>query len=349
MSSPMPSKKAVRILRKGTVIPAHPLALDARRRLDERRQVALTRYYIAAGAGGIAVGVHTTQFEIHDSKVGLYRPVLELASETAGKSASETIVKIAGICGNTRDAVREAREARDYGYDMGLLSLGAFRNAPEAKLLDHSRAVADIIPLFGFYLQPLAGGRTLSFRFWQQFFRIENAVAVKIAPFNRYSTLDVIRALITSGREKEIALYTGNDDSIVADLVTPYEFYGKRVRMAGGLLGHWAFWTRRAVELLEKIKELRRGKEIPCSLLKKSFQITDSNSAIFDAANNFRGCIPGINEMLRRSGLLKGIWCINPAETLSPGQKEEIDRVYLAYPHLRDDSFVRENIDTWLR
>lgn len=346
---PAPSKEIMKLLREGTVIPAHPLALNEKRKIDERRQKALTRYYVSAGAGGIAAGVHTTQFEIHDKKTGLYKPVLELAAETL-KENKRRIIKIAGICGNTRQAVEEATTAKEYGYDIGLLSFTALKNASLNDLLAHSRAVAEIIPLFGFYLQPAVGGRILSFDFWRRFLEIENVVAVKMAPFNRYFTIDVVRALIETGREKEITLYTGNDDSIVYDLVTPFEFNGKQVRIAGGLLGHWAFWTKKAVELLDRIKPLvSTGKDIPADILKESAEITDCNSAVFNAANKFKGCVPGINEMLRRAGLLEGTWCINPEEKLSPGQKDEIDRIYRSYPHLRDDAFVQKNLDTWLR
>jgi hypothetical protein len=347
--STLQKEELKKILQAGAVIPAHPLALNSRRKLDEKKQRALTRYYVAAGAGGIAVGVHTTQFAIHDKKVGLYKPVLEIAAETL-RETGKKIIKIAGICGDTKQAVEEAETAKGYGYDAGLLSLTALKDAPIQKLLAHSITVAEVIPLFGFYLQPAVGGRRLGFDFWRRFFEIENVVAVKIAPFNRYYTLDVIRALVESGREKEIALYTGNDDSIVYDLITPFEFSGKQVRFAGGLLGHWAFWTRKAVELLDRIKSvIRKGEDIPKDILKESAEITDCNSAVFDAANNFKGCNPGINEVLHRSGLLKGIWCLNPEEKLSPGQKEEIDRIYSNYPHLRDDAFIQKNIDTWLK
>lgn len=337
-----------RILKEGMVIPAHPLALDKNRRLDERRQRALTRYYISAGAGGIAVGVHTTQFEIHEKKTGLYKSVLQLAAEAAEENRRK-ILKIAGICGDTRQAAEEAAAAVQYGYDAGLLSLAALKNASAKELLAHSKSIAGIMPLFGFYLQPAVGGRILDFTFWRRFFEIENVVAVKIAPFNRYFTLDVIRALAETGREKEISLYTGNDDSIVSDLVTPFEFNGKRIRIRGGLLGHWAFWTKKAVGLFERIKKTTSsGEAVPPPLMKEGVEITDSNAAVFDAVNNFRGCVPGINEVLRRSGLLKGTWCINTRDTLSPGQKEEIDRIYREYPHLSDDAFVRENLDKWL-
>jgi dihydrodipicolinate synthase/N-acetylneuraminate lyase len=322
-------------LREGAVIPAHPLALTAERKLDERRQRALTRYYLAAGAGGVAVGVHTTQFEIRSC--GLLGPVLELAiDELRGSDA----IRIAGIVGQTAQAVKEAELAAGLGYHAGLLSLGAMAAASTAELLDHARAVAAVMPLFGFYLQPAAGGRILPYEFWRGFAEIDNVAAIKIAPFNRYQTIDVVRAVAESGRD--IALYTGNDDNILLDLLTPFRFGDKTLRIAGGLLGHWAVWTRRAVELLEQRFALRDS-------LTLAIEITDSNAAFFDAANGFHGCIAGIHEVLRRQGLLAGRWCLDPREELSPGQMEEIDRVYQAYPHLNDDQFVRENLDRWLR
>ncbi|HZT30328.1 MAG TPA: dihydrodipicolinate synthase family protein [Bryobacteraceae bacterium] len=329
-------------LRKGAVIPAHPLALTAARKLDERRQRALTRYYLAAGAGGVAVGVHTTQFEIRDPRFGLFEPVLQLAME---ELRGKNVIKVAGVVGPAAQAVREAEFAAGCGYDAALVSLGALRNASVKELLEHVRAVAEIIPVFGFYLQPSVGGRILPYEFWRRFTEIPNVVAIKIAPFNRYQTLDVIRAVAESGRAGEIALYTGNDDNIVLDLATPFEFDGRSLRIVGGLLGHWAVWTRCAVELLDGI---HRQPLFP-GLLTLSVEVTDSNAAIFDPANSFHGCIPGIHEVLRRQGLLCGRWCLNPAEELSPGQAEEIDRVYRAYPHLTDDAFVREHRDEWLR
>jgi dihydrodipicolinate synthase/N-acetylneuraminate lyase len=322
-------------LREGVVIPAHPLALTAERKLDERRQRALTRYYLAAGAGGVAVGVHTTQFEIRDH--GLLAPVLELAMEELRRAES---IRIAGIAGKTAPAVKEAELAARLGYHAGLLSLGAMAAASVPELLEHARAVASVIPLFGFYLQPAVGGRVLPYEFWRAFAEIENVVAIKIAPFNRYQTIDVIRAVAESG--KEIALYTGNDDNILLDLLTPYRFGETTLRIVGGLLGHWAVWTRRAVELLEQRCNLNDS-------LTLAIEITDSNAAFFDAANGFRGCIAGIHEVLRRQGLLAGRWCLNPREELSPGQMEEIDRVYRAYPHLNDDDFVRLHIDEWMK
>jgi dihydrodipicolinate synthase/N-acetylneuraminate lyase len=322
-------------LREGVVIPAHPLALTADRKLDERRQRALTRYYLAAGAGGVAVGVHTTQFEIRDR--GLLAPVLELAMEELRRANS---IRIAGIVGKTAQAIKEAELAASLGYHAGLLSLGAMASASVPELLDHARTVASVIPLFGFYLQPAVGGRVLPYEFWRAFAEIENVVAIKIAPFNRYQTIDVIRAVAESG--KQIALYTGNDDNILLDLLTPYRFGDTTLRIVGGLLGHWAVWTRRAVELLEQRCTLNDS-------LTLAIEITDSNAAFFDAANGFRGCIAGIHEVLRRQDLLAGRWCLNPLEDLSPGQMEEIDRVYRAYPHLNDDDFVRQHLDEWLK
>ena len=322
-------------LREGAVIPAHPLALTPERKLDERRQRALTRYYLAAGARGVAVGVHTTQFEIRER--GLLAPVLELAMEELRRAES---IRIAGIVGKTAQAMKEAELAVGLGYHAGLLSLGAMTSASVPELLEHARTVASVIPLFGFYLQPAVGGRVLPYEFWRAFAELENVVAIKIAPFNRYQTIDVVRAVAESGRE--IALYTGNDDNILLDLLTPFRFGDKTLRIVGGLLGHWAVWTRRAVELLEQKCALEDS-------LRLAIEITDSNASFFDAANGFRGCIAGLHEVLRRQGLLAGRWCLNPQEDLSPGQMEEIDRVYRAYPHLNDDDFVRERLDEWLK
>jgi hypothetical protein len=339
-----------RSLQRGLLIPACPLALNAHRQLDERRQRALVRYYLAAGAGGLAVGVHTTQFAIREPANGLLKPVLQLAAEELSRSVST--VKIGGICGTTNQAVGEATLLHELGFHAGLLSLGALRNCDDVDLLAHCRAVAQIIPVIGFYLQPAAGGRPLSFKFWRQFAEIENVVAIKIAPFNRYQTLDVIRAVVETGRE-DIALYTGNDDNIVMDLLTPFPFKsnGKvRVcRIVGGLLGHWAVWTRRAATLQAMCRRIAEsGAPVPAELLQTNAEVTDANAAFFDAANGFAGCIPGIHEVLRRQGLLEGIWCLDPDETLSPGQSEEIDRVLKAYPHLADDAFIAENRDQWL-
>ena len=340
-------------LRRGIVIPAHPLALTAERKLDERRQAALTRYYCEAGAGGIAVGVHTTQFAIRDPKIGLYEPVLRLAHDVAvewERSSQTSLVKVAGICGKTAQAVQEARFARDVGYDIGLLSLAALPDAGDDDLLEHCRIVGEQIPLFGFYLQPSVGGRLLSYDFWRRFCALNCVAAIKVAPFNRYQTLDVLRAVVDSGRGGEIALYTGNDDNIIADLLTGYRFPGGCVRFRGGLLGQWAVWTRRAVELLDRIHECRAANGDGSSeILSQAGALTDANAALFDVRNRFAGCIAGIHEILRRQGLLLGRWCLDPSEDLSPGQLEEIDRVVAAYPELTDDEFVRSHLDRWLR
>ena len=337
----MPPDPVLARLRDGIVIPAHPLALTGARKLDERRQIALTRYYQAAGAGGVAVGVHTTQFAIREPRHGLFRPVLELARQAP-------LVRIAGICGPTPQAAAEAILARELGYHAGLLSLAALQRASDDDLLAHSETVAREIPIFGFYLQPAAGGRLLSHAFWRRFVEIPNVVAIKIAPFNRYQTLDVIRAVAESGRASEIALYTGNDDTIVTDLLTEYDIDGVRMRIVGGLLGHWACWTRKAVELLDTCKRARHGKTMPASLLTLATQVTDCNGAFFDAANGYAGCIPGIHEVLRRQGLLEGNRCLEDRETLSPGQSEEITRVHRAYRHLNDDAFVAGHLAEWL-
>ena len=328
-------------LQKGLAIPAHPLALDSARRLDERRQRALSRYYLASGVGGLAVGVHTTQFSIR--QVGLFEPVLTLAAEEMDRASSPG-VRIGGVCGETKQAVTEAALLNRLGYHAALLSLGAMREADEDSLISHCGAVAEIIPVIGFYLQTSVGGRVLRHAFWRRFAEIENVVAIKIAPFNRYQTLDVVRAVIEAGRD-DITLYTGNDDSIVADFLTPFCFGGKERRILGGLLGHWSVWTKRAVELLERC----RHADATPDLLRLGVEVTDCNAAFFDAANGFRGCIAGLHEILRRQGLLEGIWCLDEHETLSPGQHEEIERVHRAYPHLHDDEFVAMHRDEWLR
>ena len=329
------------------MIPAHPLALTSRRTLDERRQAALTRYYVDAGAGGIAVGVHTTQFAIRKPRHGLLRPVLELAAATAREwPGGDRIAMVAGIIGDTRQAVTEGKLARELGYHAGLVSLGGMKNATDRQLVAHCRRIGEIIPVFGFYLQPAVGGRALGFRFWRELAELPSLVAIRIAPFNRYATLHVVRAVSESGRE-DVALYTGNDDAIVHDLVTPFpavvDGNPTTRRIVGGLLGQWAVWTRRAVELLERVKGGQTG-----ILATEGAAITDANGVIFDAANGFAGCIPGIHEILRRQGLLRGTWCLNPKERLSPGQEREIDRVLGSYPQLTDDDFVRSNLDRWL-
>lgn len=329
------------------VIPAHPLALTADRRLDERHQRALSRYYLDAGAGGLAVGVHTTQFAIRDPKHGLLGPVLELASEVAA-TAPERPVLIAGICGDTRQAVREAELAASLGYDAALVSMVALGSTSEDALVEHCRVVADVLPIFGFYLQEAVGGRYLSVAFWRRLAELERLVAIKVAPFNRYRTLDVFRAVAESGRADEIALYTGNDDHIIGDLLMLAAFCGREMAFHGGLLGQWAMGTRAAVEVLRTSVSMRRSGYASDVLGKLGSRLTDLNGAVFDAANSFRGCIPGINEVLRRLGLMHGNWCLDPAETLSPGQKEEIDRVLALNADLLDYEFIRERLGVWL-
>ncbi|MCR2821179.1 dihydrodipicolinate synthase family protein [Lederbergia panacisoli] len=340
-------------LHEGTVIPAHPLALTEDRRLDVTRQRALTRYYIDAGAGGIAVGVHTTQFEIRDPKYGLYEEVLTLAIEEIKQArAADSFIKIGGISGALEQAINEATFLKNVGYDLGLLSMGGLESYSEEDLLERTKEVAKIIPVFGFYLQPSVGGRVLTYDFWKALADIPNVHAIKIAPFNRYQTLDVIRAVSHSRRNEEIAIYTGNDDNIVNDLLTTYriDVNGNKVykQVVGGLLGHWAVWTKQAVEIFNEIKNARETGTISRELLMLGQEITDANAAFFDADNNFKGCIAGINEVLARQGLLKGNWCLSENEKLSPGQSRQIDRVYAAYPHLHDDEFVSLNMEKWL-
>jgi dihydrodipicolinate synthase/N-acetylneuraminate lyase len=351
----VPAISAREQLRSGVVIPAHPLALTPSRTLDERRQRALTRYYMDAGAGGVAVGVHTTQFAIREPRHGMYRPVLELAAETVRAARAKEprpFVMVAGLVGKTDQAVAEAETAKALGYDTGLLSLAALPDATDAELIRHCRAVAEVIPLFGFYLQPAVGGRVLSYEFWREFAEIENVWAVKIAPFDRYRTFDAIRGIAESGRD-DVALYTGNDDNIVNDLVGvfPVTVGGeRRVRtFDGGLLGQWAVWTRSAVALLARCKAARAAGAVDAALLRDGAGLTDANAAIFDAAHGFAGCIPGIHEVLRRQGLLAGVWCLDTAERLSSGQAAAIDRVSRSYPALADDAFVAERLDAWLR
>jgi dihydrodipicolinate synthase/N-acetylneuraminate lyase len=383
---------------RGCVIPASPMALDRRLRLEEQRQRALCRYYAAAGAGGVAIGVHTTQFAIRDPKIGLFEPVLALVADEldrltesplplgegqgvrafrAGAKGSglpaarpnplpttlrvvpgegtggsyRPLLRIAGVCGPTRQAAAEAALARGLRYHAGLLSLAALRDADDEALLAHCRTIADVIPLVGFYLQPAVGGRILSYNFWRRFVEIEAVVAIKIAAFNRYQTLDVVRAVAESGRQ-DIALFTGNDDHILLDLLVPYRFQvnGATVerRIVGGLLGQWAVWTQRAVAMLEECRAVAEaGGPVPRRLLEAAHELTDANAALFDAANGFAGCIPGIHEILRRQGLLAGNWCLDPQEKLSPGQEAEIDRVCRAYPQLTDDDFVAEHLPEW--
>ncbi|WP_025764510.1 dihydrodipicolinate synthase family protein [Dyadobacter tibetensis] len=334
-------------LHQGTVIPAHPLALNEDFILDEKRQRLLTRYYMASGAGGLAVGVHTTQFEIRKPEINLLDRVLQLAGEEidAAKLA-RPFLKIAGVCGPTAQAIKEAELAVSHGYHIGLLSLGGLNSFSDEALIEHIHAVAEVIPVFGFYLQPAVGGRLLSYKFWRKMAEIPNVVGVKIAAFNRYQTLEAVRGLCESDRCHDIALYTGNDDNIVADLLTPYRFMvgGEMIekRFVGGLLGHWAVWTGRAVKLLEETKIcVSREYDGAGALLAKGIAITDMNAVLFDAENGFLGCIAGIHEVLRRQGIMKGTWCLNPKEKLSEGQSTEIDRVLRTYPDLIDDDFVR--------
>ncbi|GGF61735.1 dihydrodipicolinate synthetase [Paenibacillus albidus] len=353
MSAKPLSPELSRALHEGLVIPAHPLALNEQRRLDERHQRALTRYYVASGAGGIAVGVHSTQFEIRDKQINLYEPVLRLAAEEVDRARlARPFIKVAGLCGPAGQVLDEAETAASIGYDAGLLSMGGLDNWSETDLLKRTERVAAVIPVIGFYMQPSVGGRTFTYYFWKSFAEIPNVVAIKMAPFNRYQTLDVVRAVCSSRRRDEIALYTGNDDNIVADLLTSYRFMidGSPVekRIVGGLLGHWAVWTRKAVELLEEIKQQRGNESISREWLTRSVQVTDTNAAFFDPAHHFAGCIPGIHEVLRRQGLMEGTWCLNPQEELSPGQADEIDRVYQEYPQLNDDDFVRTHLKEWL-
>lgn len=351
MTYPSLPKHILEILQEGGVIPAHPLALHEDGTLDEVHQRLLTRYYLEAGAIGVAVGVHTTQFEIRD--VGLYEPVLRLAKEVIDEHPrSDEIVRIAGVCGPTEQAVVEAKIARDLGYHMVLVSVGSL-NISEAELIARSQAIAQVLPLFGFYLQPAVGGRLLSYDYWRRLADIPNLYAVKIAPFDRYETIHTVRAIMDSPRWQEIALYTGNDDTIVADLLTTVRRSvngeHREKHIVGGLLGQWAVGTNRAVQLMNKIKAVRGQDQVPRELLQLGWELTDTNGALFDAKNNFKGCIAGIHQVLFEQGLMENIRCLNPNETLSPGQLEEIQRVRNEYPHLHDDEFIKENIDNWLR
>ncbi|WP_022724013.1 dihydrodipicolinate synthase family protein [Rhodopseudomonas sp. B29] len=339
-----------RLIAEGTVIPAHPLALDASRKLDTKHQRALTRYYIDAGAGGLAVGVHTTQFAIRD--VGLYKPVLELAAETATAWTKRPLALVAGLAGKTQQAVAEAQTARSIGYHAGLLSLAAMKSSAEAEILEHCRAVTKEIPLVGFYLQPAVGGVTLSSAFWRDFASIDNVVAIKVAPFNRYRTLDVLRGVAAAGALDRVALYTGNDDHILLDLTLPFDLRDRgvttRAYFKGGLLGHWSVWTQAAIRQFEACKAARGRDSLPADLLALDARVTDCNSAFFDVANNFHGCIAGCHEVLRRQGLLQGIWCLDPHEGLSDGQAAQIDRVCREHADLSDDAFVAANLERWL-
>lgn len=357
MNIPMPSLEIHEILKKGVAIPASPLALDTHRHWDENSQRTVYRYYAAAGAGGIAVGVHTTQFEIRNPEIGLFEPLLKFAAreiDAISHQQNRPLIKVAGVCGKTPQAVREAELASSLGYDMALLSLGALKEESEETLLTHCHEISKIIPMVGFYLQPAVGGRLLPFEFWRRFAEIENVVAIKMAPFNRYQTLDVIRGVALSRREKEITLYTGNDDNIIMDLLTPYKVKTPQgeitLRIKGGLLGQWAVWTHQAVKLLNEIHQvIDSSPSVSMEMLAKNMALTDANSVVFDAAHQFAGCIPGINEVLRRQGILPTNYCLNPNEVLSPGQAEELDRINRDYPFLIDDEFISSHLDEWKR
>ena len=345
---------ALKKLAEGTVIPATPLALDENRKLSEDGQRLLMKYYLNCGVGGIATAVHTTQFEIRDPAINLYEPILKLVSEEIDKFEQENdkvIVKVAGVCGPIEQAVKEAELAKKYGYDAVLLSPGGLNHMPESYLIERTKAVAAVMPVIGFYLQTAVGGRVFSFNYWEQVSAIDNVVAIKCASFNRYTTQDVVRAVALSDRCNDITLYTGNDDNIVIDLLTKYKFTkdGKTVvkSFEGGLLGHWSVWTKKAVEIFNMTKEAKKGNAIPEELLTLAAEVTETNSVFFDTANGFKGCIAGLHDVLRRQGLMENIYCLNPEETMSPGQAKELDRIYAAYPHLNDDAFIAENIVAW--
>lgn len=345
-------EKALKILKEGTMIPAIPLVLDSSRQFDTLKQQRLVRYYLEAGVGGVAAAVHTTQFEIRDPRYQLLAPVLQtVVSEIDRyeKMSGKTLVRIAGVCGESSQACSEAELAKQLGYDAVLLSPGGLNHLSEEEMLERTRQVASIMPVIGFYLQNSVGGRRFSFEYWKQLSDIPNVVAIKSAPFNRYQTLDLVRGCASSVRRNEVALYTGNDDNIITDLLTPYTFQigGETVtkRFAGGLLGHWSVWTHNAVEIFNKLKQYRDSDTIPVSFLTLAAQVTDANGAFFDVNHEFKGCIAGIHEVLRRQGLMEHICCLNPDETLSAGQKEEIDRVYQMYPHLNDDAFTRDYLE----
>lgn len=334
-------------LNSGLVIPACPLALRPDGTWSQQHQQTLLKYYLAAGAGGVAIAVHTTQFSIRDPQHALFQPVLKLTAEVLDEFAAPDFVRVAGICGDTNQATQEASIAADLGYHCGLLNLSALKNESEDTQIEHCRKVSQVLPVFGFYLQPAVGGCLLGFNFWKRFCELENVVAIKIAAFNRYQTWDVVRAVIESGRD-DIVLYTGNDDNIINDLLTPFRYQGTTRRIVGGLLGQWAVWTKAAVHMLQEIHKAVQQPQLPAEWLTRNMELTDANAVIFDAANDFHGCIPGINEILRRQGLLPSARCLDAGEILSPGQAEELDRIQAAYPHLTDDDFVQSHLNEWL-
>ncbi len=347
-------EEALKILHGGTVIPAIPLVLDENRKFNEAGQRTLIRYYLDAGVGGLAVAVHTTQFEIRKPEVGLFEPVLRVTKEEMDAyetRTGKTLVRVAGACGEEEQACAEARTAKALGFDAVLLSPGGLAHRTEEELVERTHAVAAEMPVIGFYLQTACGGRRLSYEYWKAVADTPGVVAIKCASFNRYQSIDLVRGVAYSARREEIALYTGNDDNIVVDLLTPYRFPvdGKEVelRFVGGLLGHWSVWTHSVVKLYEELREYRDGRDIPAELLARGAAVTDCNGVFFDVAHNFAGCIPGVHEVLRRQGLMAGTWCLDPDETLSEGQAREIDRVYEMYPHLNDDAFVAQNLETW--
>ncbi len=345
---------ALNKLKAGTVIPATPLALDENRNFDKETQRLLMKYYLNCGVGGIATAVHTTQFEIRNPEIALFEPILKIVSEEIYKFEKENntvIVKVAGVCGKTEQAVKEAELAKQYGYDAVLLSPGGLNDMSEDYMVERTKAVAEIMPVIGFYLQTACGGRQFTYNYWERVCKTPNVVAIKCASFNRYTTLDVVRAAALSERCNDITLYTGNDDNIVIDLLTKYKFEkdGKTIIKGfdGGLLGHWSVWTKKAVELFEKVQKEKKSDAISSEMLTLAAEVTDTNSAFFDTAHNFSGCIAGLHEILRRQGLMKNIYCLNPEETLSEGQLEELNRVYDMYPHLNDDAFIKDNIEKW--
>jgi dihydrodipicolinate synthase/N-acetylneuraminate lyase len=255
---------------------------------------------------------------------------------------------VAGVVGRTVQAVGEAQTARALGYHAVLVSLAAMRGASEPELIDHCREIAAEMPVVGFYLQPAVGGIPLGESFWREFAKIDNVIGIKVAPFNRYDTLNVVHGVAASGAGDRVTLYTGNDDHIVLDLTLPFRTEAGQLHFAGGLLGHWSVWTQKAVEILARCKAVRQMSAVPMEHLALDSAVTACNAAFFDVANGFRGVIAGCHEVLRRQGLLAGRWCLDPHEDLSPGQMEAIDRVYRLYPELNDDAFVASNLGRWL-